>query len=185
MDDRRLVRISKYLSRHLRHRPKDLGLTLALGGWVAVDQLLKASARKGFPITHAELREVVARNDKQRLAFDPTGTRIRANQGHSVAVDLELEPAIPPALLYHGTGHGSVESIAKQGLSRMSRHHVHLSIDLATAEKVRARHGHPVVFAVDAAAMHQAGYTFYCSVNGVWLVESVPPQFLEQVFPTT
>ena len=109
MNDRRLVRISKYLSRHLRRQPADLGLTLAPGGWVAVDELLKASARKGFPITRAELDEVVARNDKQRFAFDATGTRIRANQGHSVAVDLELAPAIPPAVLYHGTGQRAVE----------------------------------------------------------------------------
>ena len=185
MNDRRLVRISKYLSRHLRHQLEDLGLTLAPGGWVAVDELLKASARKGFPITRADLDEVVAGNDKQRFAFDAIGTRIRAHQGHSVVVDLDLEPAIPPAVLYHGTGQRSVESITQQDLRPMSRHHVHLSTDLPTAQKVGARHGRPVVFAIDTAAMRHAGYTFYCSANGVWLVDSVPPQYLKQVLPTT
>jgi putative RNA 2'-phosphotransferase len=127
------------------------------------------------------LNEVVASNDKKRFSFDSTGTLIRANQGHSVEIDLQLEPAIPPDVLYHGTGHGAVEAILREGLCKMSRHHVHLSKDIATAKTVGARHGRPVVFAVDAAAMHEAGYTFYCSENGVWLVDSVPPEYLNQI----
>ena len=99
MDDARLIKVSKYLSKHLRHQPERLGLTLAEGGWVGVDDLLAACARQRFPITRAELDEVVARNDKQRFALDPTGTKIRANQGHSVAVDLGLEPVEPPDVL--------------------------------------------------------------------------------------
>lgn len=178
MDDARLVKVSKYLSKHLRHQPERLGLRLASGGWVAVDGLLAACARHNFPLTREELEEVVARNDKQRFSFDETRKLIRANQGHSVEVDLELEPVEPPSLLYHGTGERSVESISSSGLRKMSRHHVHLSADVETARRVGARHGRPVVFAVDAAAMQAAGLEFYISANGVWLVESVPPEYL-------
>lgn len=181
MNNSRLVKISKYLSKHLRHQPDRIGIKLAPGGWVSVDELLAACKKHSFPINHAELNEVVASNDKKRFSFDSTGTLIRANQGHSVEVDLQLEPTIPPDVLYHGTGHGAVEAILREGLCKMSRHHVHLSKDIATAKTVGARHGRPVVFAVDAAAMHEAGYTFYCSENGVWLVDSVPPEYLNQI----
>ncbi|MBR8832499.1 MAG: RNA 2'-phosphotransferase [Stigonema ocellatum SAG 48.90 = DSM 106950] len=128
------------------------------------------------------LYEVVAQNDKKRFSFDSTGTLIRANQGHSIEIDLQLIPVVPPDTLYHGTGHQAVESIEKTGLNKMSRHHVHLSKDIATAKTVGARHGKPVVFAVDAAAMYLADrYEFYCSDNGVWLVEHVPPEYLQQI----
>ncbi len=178
MDDTRLVKISKYLSKHLRHQPERIGLTLAPGGWVAADDLLAACARNHMLFSREELEEVVARNNKQRFAFDETGTRIRASQGHSVEVDLELEPVVPPDTLYHGTGHRTVEAVLKEGLKKMTRHHVHLSQEMATAQAVGARHGRPVVLAVDAAAMRQAGHLFYRSANGVWLVEGVPPQYL-------
>ena len=145
-----------------------------------MDELLAMCKNHSFPISRIELNEVVAKNDKKRFAFDSTGTLIRANQGHSVEIDLQLEPAIPPDVLYHGTGHGAVAAILSEGLRKMSRHHVHLSQDIVTAKKVGARHGLPVVFAVDSAAMHEAGYTFYCSENGVWLVERVPPEYLQQ-----
>ncbi len=181
MNNSRLVKISKYHSKHLRHQPERIGIKLALGGWVSVDELLAACKNHSFPINRAELNEVVASNDKKRFSFDSTGTLIRANQGHSVEIDLQLEPTIPPDMLYHGTGHGAVEAILREGLCKMSRHHVHLSKDIATAKTVGARHGRPVVFAVDAAAMHEAGYTFYCSENGVWLVDSVPPEYLNQI----
>ncbi len=176
----RLVKISKYLSKYLRHSPEELGLTLESGGWVKVDDLLAASAKRRFPISRIELETVVACNDKQRFAFDDSHKKIRANQGHSVEVNLQLEPAIPPAVLYHGTGHRAVESILSQGLRKMSRHHVHLSQETETARKVGARHGRPVIFAVDATAMQTAGFTFYCSENGVWLVDRVPPEYLEK-----
>jgi putative RNA 2'-phosphotransferase len=174
----RPVRVSKYLSLHLRHHPERLGLTLAAGGWVPVDQLLDACARDGFPITREELQHVVATNDKQRFALDETGTLIRASQGHSTQVDLELEPVEPPALLYHGTTADTVAAIQSGGLKKMARHHVHLSADVATARKVGSRHGRPVVFVVDAPALSRDGHLFYCSANGVWLVDSVPPQYL-------
>lgn len=180
MDKTRLVKISKYLSKHLRHEPERLGLELAPGGWVAVEALLQACAQHRFSVSRAELDEVVAGSDKQRFAFDPTGTLIRANQGHSVEVDLQLDPLTPPALLYHGTPERSVESILRTGLSKMARHHVHLSGDVETAIRVGARRGKPVILVVDAAAMHRAGHLFYCSANGVWLVNAVPPEYLQR-----
>ena len=177
----RLIKISKYLSKYLRHSPGELGLNLEPGGWVKVDDLLAACAKQRFPISRTELETVVACNDKQRFAFDNSHEKVRANQGHSVDVDLQLEPAIPPAVLYHGTGHRAVESILRQGLHKMSRHHVHLSQEIETARKVGARHGRPVIFAVDATAMQTAGFIFYCSENGVWLVDRVPLEYLEKL----
>lgn len=183
MDNSRLVKISKYLSKHLRHTPERIGLKLAEGGWVYVEELLAACAKHSFRINRDELNQVVACNDKKRFSFDSTGTLIRANQGHSVEVDLQLQPLIPPDVLYHGTGEGAVESILRTGLSKMSRHHVHLSKDITTARTVGTRHGRPVVFTINAAAMHEAGYTFYCSENGVWLVDRVPPEYLAIASP--
>jgi putative RNA 2'-phosphotransferase len=178
LDDKRMVKVSKYLSKHLRHEPERLGLVLEPGGWVRVDTLLAACAAKSFAVSEEELREVVERSDKQRFAFDCSGEKIRANQGHSVSVDLELEPAEPPAVLYHGTGAGSVDAILSGGLLRMGRHHVHLSAERETAVRVGQRHGKPVVFSVDTGRMVADGYTFFVSANGVWLVESVPVQYL-------
>lgn len=179
MKDNRLVKISKYLSYHLRHHPDKIGISLAPGGWVDVDELLDACRRDSFYVSRTELNKVVAHNDKQRFSFDETDTKIRANQGHSVEIDLQLAAAIPPDVLYHGTGHKAVKSIWREGLQKMSRHHVHLSPDLVTAKKVGARHGTPVVFTINTLGMLRDGYTFYCSDNGVWLVDSVPPEYLE------
>ncbi len=181
MNDSRLVKISKYLSRHLRHQPERIGIALEPGGWVKVDELLTACQKNQFNISRQELELVVEQNDKKRFSFDETGAYIRANQGHSVEVDLHLEFQVPPNVLYHGTGHKSVESIFSQGLLKMSRHHVHLSADIETAKKVGARHGKPVVLIVDAATMYEDGFSFYCSVNGVWLVDNVPPEYLEKM----
>jgi putative RNA 2'-phosphotransferase len=174
----RHVRISKFLSLYLRHRPQELGLILEPGGWVTVDALFQVSAARGFAIGRDELEQVVAESDKQRFALSEDGTRIRANQGHSVSVDLELEPLEPPPILYHGTGHRAVSAIQVEGLRKMSRHHVHLSGDPDTAHKVGARHGRPAVFEVDAARMARDGHVFYRSTNGVWLVDQVPAQYL-------
>ncbi len=179
MNDSRLIKISRYLSRHLRHAPSRIGIQLAPGGWVPVSELLDACQKNKFPVQLSELKEVVAKNDKQRFSFDSTGNLIRANQGHSVEVDLQLQPAVPPDILYHGTGSTAVESILSQGIRKMSRHHVHLSADVQTARQVGARHGIPAVFAVDAAAMQGDGHPFYCSANQVWLVDFVPPNYLK------
>lgn len=181
MDKTRQTKVSKYLSKHLRHAPERLGLKLAPGGWVSVPELLAACAAHHFPLTRAELEAVVATSDKQRFSFDETKTRIRANQGHSVTVDLQLKPQTPPDVLYHGTGAQSVALILQSGLQKMSRHHVHLSADIETARKVGMRHGRPVIFAIDTVAMQQGGWIFYCSENGVWLVDEVPPQYLTEL----
>lgn len=178
MDDRRLVKVSKYLSRHLRHQPDRLGLRLDAGGWVPVDQLLAACRRHGFALTPDELREVVARNDKSRFSFDSTGSRIRANQGHSVPVDLQLPVVEPPAVLFHGTAQRSVPAILSEGLQPRGRHAVHLSVDADTARKVGARHGRPAVLTVRARELAAAGGRFSVSANGVWLVDRVPPGYL-------
>jgi putative RNA 2'-phosphotransferase len=178
MDSQRLVQISKTVSKHLRHKPSALGLTLEPGGWVRVDALLEAFARKGFDLTRQELDEVVVKNDKQRFSFDPSRERIRANQGHSVEVDLGLEPTEPPETLYHGTAHANLGAILETGLVRMKRHHVHLSHDTETAHRVGSRHGKPVVLRVNAKAMRDAGFVFYRSENGVWLTEAVPAEYL-------
>jgi putative RNA 2'-phosphotransferase len=180
MEEARLVRISKYLSKHLRHDPARLGLELMPGGWVPVDALLAAVARD-MPLTRQELEEVVERNNKRRFSFDPTGTLIRANQGHSIDVDLQLEPSEPPPALYHGTAERVLSNILRDGLKKMSRHHVHLSADIDTAYRVGSRHGKPVVLQVDVARMREAGHTFYRSDNAVWLVDSVPPEFISKI----
>lgn len=181
MDSKRLIKTSKYLSRHLRHDPGRLGLTLEPGGWVAVDDLLRACAAHSFALTRAELDEVVAQNDKRRFSFDASGTRIRANQGHSVDVDLGLAATRPPAVLFHGTNEGSVDAIMGDGLSRMGRHHVHLSPDVPTAVRVGGRRGRPVVLQVDANRMAADGHDFFVSDNGVWLTDEVPARYLSRV----
>ena len=150
-------------------------------GWVEVDALLAASAQRGFPISRDELEQVVTRNDKKRFAFDESATLIRAQQGHSAPVDLELEPARPPEVLYHGTPERNLTAITRDGLLKMRRHHVHLSPDKATAVAVGARRGRPVVLTVHAEKMHHDGYVFYHSGNGVWLVENVCPRYLSRL----
>ncbi|MBT2390183.1 RNA 2'-phosphotransferase [Streptomyces sp. ISL-1] len=175
-DEQRTVKVSKYLSKHLRHQPDRLGITLDENGWVAVDELIRAAAAHGFRFTRAELDHVVAVNDKRRFTID--GTRIRANQGHTVEVDLDLPPAEPPAYLYHGTVALSLDAIRAEGLRPMKRHHVHLSPERETATRVGARRGRPVVLSVHAGAMHRAGHLFHVSANGVWLTGAVPPEFL-------
>jgi putative RNA 2'-phosphotransferase len=183
MNDKRRIHISKFVSKHLRHEPEKLGLTLEPGGWVLVDDLLAGAARAGLSFTREELAEVVEKCDKQRFAFDDSGTRIRANQGHSTEVDLELEAAEPPAELFHGTAERNLAAIFRDGLLKMARHHVHLSGDTATALKVGSRHGKPALLVVDAAKMRADGHIFFRSANGVWLVEHVSPQYLRVLNP--
>jgi putative RNA 2'-phosphotransferase len=179
----RAVRISKLLSFGLRHDPDALGLTLDDAGWVPIDVLLPALRARGEDVTRAELEEVVRASDKQRFALSADGARIRANQGHSVAVDLGLAPSTPPDRLYHGTVGGFVGSIRRSGLVRGARTHVHLSGDEATALIVaNRRKGTPAILVVRARDMDRDGIPFYRSENGVWLVEHVPPAYL--VYPS-
>jgi putative RNA 2'-phosphotransferase len=178
MDERARTKLSKYLSKHLRHTPERIGLTLQEGGWVGIDELIAACDKKGRTFSREHLQEIVEMDTKQRYSIDRATNRIRANQGHSTDVDLQLNPSTPPAVLYHGTGATSVEAIGNDGLKRMQRHHVHLSSDIETARKVGARHGRPVVLKIDTVAMRKAGHVFYISENGVWLTDEVPPKFL-------
>jgi putative RNA 2'-phosphotransferase len=178
VDEKRRIRISKFLSKHLRHSPEELGLTLEPGGWVVLEDVLHGAAQAALPFTREEVEVVVRGCDKKRFALDDTGTRIRANQGHSTEVDLQLEPAEPPAELFHGTPERNLVAILSDGLQKMARHHVHLSPDTATAEKVGQRRGKPVILAVDAGRMAADGFAFYRSANGVWLVDRVPPVYL-------
>ncbi len=179
MDHKKLVSISKYLSLHLRHQPELLGLELEPGGWVNVEALLAACVRDGAPLTLADLTEVVRGNDKQRFAFDESGLRIRANQGHSVEVDLQLEPREPPAVLLHGTALHILPEIREKGLLKMDRHYVHLTESAETALTSGRRKGKPIVVEVDATGLHAAGRLFYLTANSVWLVEDVPPAYLK------
>jgi len=173
MDERKRKKTSKFLSLLLRHHPEEAGLTLDEHGWAEVDLLLK-----NVGLRLEELEEIVAADEKQRYSFSEDRTLIRANQGHSVPVDLELEPREPPEFLYHGTVGQFLGSIRKEGLQRRSRQYVHLSLDVETAVKVGRRRGKPVILQVAAGRMFRDGYVFFLSVNGVWLTEEVPPQYL-------
>ena len=173
-----VVRVSKRLSFVLRHRPGSIGLTLDEAGWVDVDRLLAALAAHGLPLSRDDLDAVVAGNDKQRFAFDESATRIRASQGHSVAVDLGYAAADPPAELFHGTVEPFLPAILAEGLRPGRRHAVHLSPDVSTARAVGGRRGRPVVLHVDAARLAADGARFARSANGVWLVDAVPPGYL-------
>ncbi|MGW6732060.1 RNA 2'-phosphotransferase [Streptomyces sp. NPDC055013] len=176
MDERRTVKVSKYLSKHLRHQPERIGLTLDEGGWVEIETLIAAATAHGFRFTREDVDHVVAANDKKRFAIE--GTRIRASQGHSIDVELGLPPATPPHYLYHGTVARNLDAIRSAGLLPMNRHDVHLSADRETATRVGARRGRPVVLSVDAGAMHRDGHVFQVSANGVWLTKAVPPEYL-------
>lgn len=172
--------ISKYMSLILRHKPEVIGISLDEHGWADVSELMEGISRK-YPLNMELLEKIVAEDEKQRYSFNEDKTLIRANQGHSIPVDVELEKCTPPDKLWHGTGQKYVESINEIGLIPKSRLYVHLSRDFETAIKVGARHGKPVVYEVDTKAMAEDGYDFYLSVNGVWLTKAVPPQYLRQL----
>jgi putative RNA 2'-phosphotransferase len=172
------VTLSKFLSLVLRHKPDSIGLVLDPQGWISIDDLIERSTAAGTRFSRDELRHVVETSDKKRFSVSADGLRIRAAQGHSVAVELGLPPREPPLTLYHGTATRFVEAILSEGLKPQSRQQVHLSIDLATAQRVGHRHGKPFIFKVDALRMHRQGFNFYLADNGVWLVDQVPPEFL-------
>jgi len=179
VNDERRKKLSKTLSYYLRHAPGEIGLSLMEGGYVWVDELLDALAEvKGVHIHSAELDYIVAKCEKQRFAYSIDGEKIRANQGHSVEVDLHLEELKPPAVLYHGTVERFLMSIFEHGLKKMDRHHVHLSADRETAVKVGRRRGKPIVLEVDAGRMQEDAHKFWVSDNGVWLADSVPAKYL-------
>ena len=169
--------ISKYISLILRHKPEVIGITLDEHGWAEVNELIEG-IRKSTDFDMTILEKIVAEAEKQRYSFNEDKTLIRANQGHSIPVDVELEKKTPPATLWHGTGEKFTVSIDSMGLIPKSRLYVHLSSDQQTAKKVGARHGKPVIYQVDTEAMNRDGYEFFLSVNGVWLTKVVPVQYL-------
>lgn len=177
-NNKHLTSISKFLSLVLRHQPQKIGLQLDGAGWVGIDELQTRAAAHGKTISRALLQQVVASNDKQRFAISEDGLRIRANQGHTIAIDLGLTPAVPPARLLHGTASRFLDAILQQGLDKRQRHHVHLTTREDIARSVGQRYGKVVMLAIDAEAMQRDGHVFYESENHVWLTEHVPPRYL-------
>jgi putative RNA 2'-phosphotransferase len=178
--DKKLAKLSKFMSLVLRHQPETIGLTLDAEGWADVADLLVRLNQQGTKCDWPLLEQVVTTNDKQRFAFNADHTKIRANQGHSVAIDLALSPQEPPEILLHGTVAKFLDSICAQGLLRGSRQHVHLSTDEAVARSVGARRGLAVILRVRAGEMYRDGHEFFRSENGVWLTERVPAKYLEE-----
>ena len=174
------VSLSKYISLILRHHPEKIGITLDEHGWADVEELMNGISRTQT-IDREILEEIVATDEKQRYSFNEDHSKIRANQGHSIPVDVQLKETEPPEILYHGTGEKYVSSIEKQGLLPKSRLFVHLSADTKTAEKVGMRHGKPVIYLIMAGEMHHEGYPFYLSANGVWLTEKVPWKYMQKI----
>ena len=177
MNEKQKKRIGKFMSLILRHEPQKIGLELDAAGWASVNELLVGMKRKGHGLSFEQLVDIVETNEKKRYRFNEDKTRICANQGHSLNLDLELTEFEPPEVLYHGTASRFMKSIKEQGLIKGNRHHVHLSKDKETARNVGSRHGVPIILAVSSGAMHRAGFTFYCSENGVWLVDNVPAKY--------
>lgn len=180
-EERRLERLSKFISMILRHKPEVIGITLDKHGWADVDELIKGINETGEEVEFSEdtLETIVKTDKKQRYSFSQDKTLIRANQEHSIPVDVELEKKEPPKVLYHGTGVKSVKAIQEQGLLPMERLYVHLSIDVKTATNVGKHHGTPVIFQVNTEQMQKDGYDFFQFVNGVWLTKEVPAKYLE------
>lgn len=179
--DRNLVRISKFLSLVLRHKPETIGLELDEQGWARVDELLSKANMADLPMDRVLLRQVVEGSDKKRFAFSADGEKIRANYGHSIAIDLGRESAEPPEFLFHGTAIRFIVSIKMKGIIPQERIHVHLSPDEESAMEVGRRHGSPIVLTIKARRMYEDGFKFYPSASGIWLTEKVPSEYI--IFP--
>lgn len=182
MEQPNLTKLRKFLCLILRHKPEVIGITVDRHGWADVDELIRGVNRK-YPFDRELLEEIVRTDAKQRYTFDEDGTKIRANQGHSLPVDLELAPLEPPPVLWHGSAERFRTSILEQGLLPQSRHQVHLSSDYETALTVGKRHGAPLVFQVQSGEMYRDGFLFYRAKNGVWLTDAVPPSYLLPASP--
>lgn len=175
-----MKKTSVFISLILRHKPDVIGISLDEHGWANVQELINGINKTGkYSIDMPVLEEIVRTDNKQRYSFNEDRSKIRANQGHSINVDVELKEAVPPEILYHGTGEKYVDSINKEGLKPKSRLYVHLSKDVETAVTVGSRHGKSVVYTVASGEMHRQGYTFYLSENGVWLTKNVPVDFMK------
>ncbi len=179
MNEKQIKRISKFLSLILRHRPDKINIKLDDYGWANVEILIEKCNKFGVKFTKEELTEVVATNNKKRFAFNDNQTKIRASQGHSIEIKLGYTAVEPPITLFHGTASRFLDPIKKDGLKKMNRHHVHLSPEKSTASNVGQRHGRLVMLVVLSKKMHEAGYEFFVSENGVWLTDHVPLEFIK------
>ena len=178
IDEKKLTRLSKFLSLLLRHRPKMIGIELTDSGWTDTSILIEKMNGYGKAIDMETLNVVVDTDNKRRFSFNEDKSKIRANQGHSIDLDLGYAPKMPPEILFHGTAQKNIDSIFRIGLQKRKRHHVHLSKDTETAIKVGQRHGTPIVLQVVAGEMNREGFEFFESDNGVWLTDKVPVRFL-------
>ena len=179
--NRKLVRVSKLLSLILRHKPEKIGLSIDSKGWAKVDELVSKANQAGFSLSDEMLQHVVEHSEKQRFSFSEDRLRIRANYGHSILVDLDFAPSMPPEFLFHGTATRYVNSIKRQGLIPKKRNYVHLSPDQQTATRVGRRHGKPIILAIRAGKMYECGFQFFYSAHGVWLTQRVPVEYI--LFP--
>ena len=180
--DKQMKNTSKFISLILRHKPETIGITLDEHGWADVEDLIAGiNHQEGHMLDRDLLEEIVRTDEKQRYSFNEDHSLIRANQGHSIPVDVELEEKTPPDVLWHGTGEKYVSSIDVQGLIPKSRLYVHLSSDMETAKKVGSRHGKPVIYEINCVAMVEDGYRFFLSANQVWLTKEVPTQYLKKL----
>ncbi len=175
------IQLSKFLSLILRHKPEALDITLDPNGWADVQEILEKMNNRGLKVDLDRIEHVVANNNKKRFILTEDRQRIRANQGHSVAIDMEFESIQPPDLLFHGTATRFLDSILEKGLLKGNRQHVHLSADKDTAVMVGKRHGKPVVLTVDTQQMWAEGHEFYLSENKVWLTDHVPIQYIKRL----
>lgn len=180
MNEQQKKKISKFLSLILRHQPEIINLTLDKNGWANVDELKEKCSKNNMDFTLEELDEVVETNDKKRFIFNEDKTKIRANQGHSIDIDLALKPQQPPEFLYHGTAQNNVDSILEKGIEKRSRQHVHLSLDKETAIKVGMRHGKPVILTIRTGKMYEDGVLFYLSENKVWLTDFIEAKYISR-----
>ncbi len=173
--DKKFLKTSKRLSKVLRHAPESISITLDKNGWTETESLIKGL---GNDVTMKDIEYVVANNNKKRFEFSADKTKIRACQGHSINIDLNLKPVVPPDVLYHGTAENTVEYIKRDGIIKMNRNHVHLSSDYDTAHNVGQRHGRPSILYIDAEKMHSHGIEFFQSANHVWLTDFVPKEYI-------
>lgn len=181
MNEKKVKKVSKFLSLVLRHKPYKANIALDAKGWADVDELIGNMQQKGMKIDREILDYAVEHNDKKRFSYNDDKSKIRANQGHSVTIEHDFEQCDPPEFLYHGTISRFMKSIQQQGLKPMGRHHVHLSADIETAKKVGLRRGFPVILKIAAKKMKENGSDFFISKNDVWLVKHIPPAYFEVV----
>lgn len=180
MNEQHKKKTSKFLSYVLRHHPELINLNLDENGWANVDELITKATNDSQGFTFEELDEIVEKNDKKRFVFNEDKTKIRANQGHSIDINLALVPQQPPEFLYHGTAQSNIDSILEKGIEKRSRQHVHLSQDKETANKVGMRHGKPIILTINTQKMSEDGFEFYLSENNVWLTDFVDAKYISQ-----